>query len=99
MINRCCPVICISNWMKGFPRGWRTLARNSPHFLFRQAKAFLPRESDPAFFDGLLHALGGLSDVQFEDIFSLDETNFHGGRVVAYLLVLPAKEDYEAEME
>ena len=52
-------------------------------------KAYIPLESNPEVFNELSALLGVSSDLQFEDIFTLDEPDFLPHPALALILVFP----------
>ena len=61
-------------------------------------KHYVPLESDPAVFSGLMHKLGAATSLQFVDIWSIDDPvqlALIPRPVLALVLVLPTSEAYE----
>ncbi|KDQ55562.1 hypothetical protein JAAARDRAFT_59590 [Jaapia argillacea MUCL 33604] len=61
-------------------------------------KSFIPLESNPTVFTQLIHDLGISSDLQFEDVYSIDEPDllaFIPRPVLALILVFPTSPTYE----
>ena len=61
-------------------------------------KHYVPLESDPAVFSGLMHSLGVSTALQFVDIWSIDDPEqlaLIPRPVLAFILVLPTSEAYD----
>jgi len=59
-------------------------------------KHFVPLESDPEVFTGLIHRLGVSKQLEFQDVFSLDEPEFLPHPALALILIFPTSTEYEA---
>ena len=79
--------------------------RETLHFLLRRmtlprhVKVFPPLESDPELFTHLLHALGASGATHFEDVYSIDDTNFSASAAEAFVLIAPCEDDYEESLQ
>lgn len=64
-------------------------------------KSYIPLESDPKIFTELMHDLGASSDLQFIDIWSLedDDIGFIPRPVLALILILPPCPTYEEQRD
>ena len=64
-------------------------------------KSYIPLESDPEIFTGLMHDLGASSALQFTDIWSLedDDLGFIPRPILALILILPPCPIYEDQRE
>jgi ubiquitin carboxyl-terminal hydrolase L3 len=62
-------------------------------------KHFIPLESDPEIFTDLIHKLGVSEKLVFEDVYDLDNSDFHPHPAFALILLFSASgEDYEAKL-
>ena len=64
-------------------------------------KSYIPLESDPKIFTELMHDLGASSDLQFIDIWSLedDDIGFIPRPILALILILPPCPTYEEQRD
>ena len=64
-------------------------------------KSFIPLESDPEIFTELMHDLGASSNLQFIDVWSLedDDIGFTPRPVLALILILPPCPIYEEQRD
>lgn len=58
-------------------------------------KHFIPLESDPVVFTSLIHDIGAPKSLVFREVISLDAQDLPSS-AIAYILVLPTSEAYEA---
>lgn len=70
------------------------------HLSMTYAKTFIPLESDPSILTSLLHNLGGSRDLQFIDVWSLDDPDqlaLIPRPVLAFVLILPTSAEHETK--